>query len=487
MTGIKSFGAYVPAYRIKRETLSRAWGKSGGKGEKSVCNYDEDSITMAAEASFACMENYQTLNSGKLLPSALFFSSTSSPYSEKQAAPFLAEILEYPKDVSVCDVTGSFACSTQAVKFALDFVKSTGKDALVIASEQPSAGHDSEFEKNVGDGACAIVLGNDDDVLADIVDVSSAHGDFTDVWQKHDDKFLQDGDSAFTDRMGFSKIVSGNILNFLKKNNLSTDGVAKFVFPAPSFKEYQNVAKKLNLRETQYIPDGLFFSAGFTGCVSPFLALAHVIQDAQADDKIIVCGYGSGSCDVILLHAKKSVSGSVRGVHDALKRKRELESYEKYMKFKTLVDEEPLKPFSSQAMQWREKKQNVQLYGVKCNGCGRMYYPKKRVCMSCGAKDNFREKKLSRSGKLYTFTKDILFPTPDPPNITGAADMDGGGRFYGQLTDVAPGDVKIGMPVQLVLRRFHEGGGFYNYFWKLAPESQGAGSREQEAGDGKEN
>ncbi len=484
MAGVKSFGVHVPAYRIKRETLARAWGKGGGKGEKAVCNFDEDTVTMAAEAAFACAGNYGKINSAKLSPSALYFSSTSSPYTEKQISPFLSEILELPEDTSVYDVSGSFACSVQSLKLALDFVKSAKKDALVIASEQPSAGHDTEFERSVGDGACALLLGEGDDVLAEIIDAAAARGDFMDVWQKHGDKFLQDGDSAFTDKLGFPKIASENIVNFLKKNNLAAHDVQKFVFPAPSFKEYQNVAKKLNLREAQYIPDGLFFATGFTGCASPFLALAQVMQEAKTGDKIILCGYGSGSCDVMLLHMKKTADESVKGVFDALKRKRELASYEKYMKFKELVDEEPLKPFSSQAMQWREKKQNVQLYGVQCNGCGRTYYPKKRVCVSCGAKDNFAEKKLSRHGKLYTFTKDILFPTPDPPNMTGAADMDGGGRFYGQLADVAPDDVKIGMPVRLVFRRFHEGGGYYNYFWKLAPENQATVNRQQGTGDG---
>jgi uncharacterized OB-fold protein len=49
------------------------------------------------------------------------------------------------------------------------------------------------------------------------------------------------------------------------------------------------------------------------------------------------------------------------------------------------------------------------------------------------------------------------------------ADMEGGGRFYGQVTDCDPARVKIGTPVELTFRRFHQGGGFYNYFWKLRP------------------
>ncbi len=484
MTGIKSFGTYVPAYRIRRETLSRAWGKGSGKGEKAVCNFDEDAVTMAVEASLACLENFKHLSPEKPSPSALYFSSTSSPYAEKQTAPLLAEVLELPEESSVYDVSGSFACGTQVFKLALNFVKSAKKDALVIASEQPSAGPDTEMEKNAGDGACALLMGEGEDVLFAVEDLLSVQGDVMDVWQKHNDKYLQEGDSAFTDKYGFAKIAKDAMQKFLAQNKLKTEDVAKFVFPAPSFKEYQNVAKALKLRETQFIPDGLFFATGFTGCASPFLSLSQVIQEANKDDKIILCGYGSGSVDVFLLRAKKKITENIYGVQDALKRRRDLDSYEKYMKFKSLVEEEPLAPFSSQAMHRREKRQNLQLYGIKCNGCGQVFYPKKRVCSHCGAKDNFAEKKLPRHGKLYTFTKDILFPTPDPPNITGAADMDGGGRFYGQLTDVEPDDVKIGMPVRLVFRRFHEGGGFYNYFWKLAPQEQGAACRGQRAGDG---
>jgi len=34
------------------------------------------------------------------------------------------------------------------------------------------------------------------------------------------------------------------------------------------------------------------------------------------------------------------------------------------------------------------------------------------------------------------------------------------------MTDCEPGEVKIGMPVEMTFRRFREARGFYNYFWK---------------------
>jgi hypothetical protein len=50
MSGIVSCGAYVPLWRLNLAAIT-----SGLKGEKSVCNFDEDGITMAAAAAIDCL------------------------------------------------------------------------------------------------------------------------------------------------------------------------------------------------------------------------------------------------------------------------------------------------------------------------------------------------------------------------------------------------------------------------------------------------
>ncbi len=53
-------------------------------------------------------------------------------------------------------------------------------------------------------------------------------------------------------------------------------------------------------------------------------------------------------------------------------------------------------------------------------------------------------------------------------------DMDPDGlRFYCMMTDCIPSAVKVGMPVELTLRRLYEGAGFHNYFWKCRPVRDG--------------
>ena len=86
------------------------------------------------------------------------------------------------------------------------------------------------------------------------------------------------------------------------------------------------------------------------------------------------------------------------------------------------------------------------------------------------------EKPLARRGRLFTFTKDFLYNAPVEPTVMAVVDLDGGGRFLCQMTDVDPAAVEIGTEVELVLRRMREGPGDHYYYWKCRPAPAGTGS-----------
>ncbi|GIT02120.1 MAG: hypothetical protein CM1200mP27_07450 [Chloroflexota bacterium] len=52
MAGISAFGAYIPKYRLGPDT--DGWDSSG---ERSIANFDEDSISMAVAAGIDCLRN----------------------------------------------------------------------------------------------------------------------------------------------------------------------------------------------------------------------------------------------------------------------------------------------------------------------------------------------------------------------------------------------------------------------------------------------
>ena len=122
MIGIVSAGGYVPRYRLSAKTLASVWG-SGGSGERAVANYDEDSLTMAAEAALNALHGRDVSRIG-----ACFFASTTPPYLEKSSATLLATVADLGPAVLTADFGGSLRCGTTALRLALDTVKAGIRD-----------------------------------------------------------------------------------------------------------------------------------------------------------------------------------------------------------------------------------------------------------------------------------------------------------------------------------------------------------------------
>jgi 3-hydroxy-3-methylglutaryl CoA synthase len=76
---------------------------------------------------------------------------------------------------------------------------------------------------------------------------------------------------------------------------------------------------------------------------------------------------------------------------------------------------------------------------------------------------------LGDTGCTQPVTNDYLHDSPDSPTTHGVVELDGGGRLYVHLTDVDADQVEIDMPVELTFRKYHDGSGLKNYFWKARP------------------
>lgn len=467
MVGITSYGVHIPKYRLSRETMAKAWGTRFLTGERAVANHDEDSITMATEAAFNCLQKMDPKCVG-----GLFFASTTSPYLEKQASTLVATALDLPSSIFTADYLSSTRAGTAALKSAMDAViGGSTENFLVTAGDCRKAEPGSDSEQLYGDGSAAVMIGKDG-VAASIDGFYSLSEEFMDVWRKQDDVFPQKGDVAFVQAYGYVRIVRDCIKGILKKYGMTISEISKFVFSAPDLRSYTRIVKSLDLPSEALVEDPLLTTVGDTGAAAPLMLLVTALEKANPGERILLCSYGSGNSDAFLFRVTPEVKHLTdrRGVESYRgASKRYLNIYEKFLKFQGTLPSEPYEPYSSWALLWKEKKQNLQLYGTRCKKCGTFAFPRRRVCKKCNAKDEVEDVRLPHKGKVYTFAKDYLYPNPDPPTVMAVVDMDGGGRFYGQLTDCDPNQVKIGMSVELTFRRFHEGGGFYNYFWKLRP------------------
>jgi uncharacterized OB-fold protein len=162
-----------------------------------------------------------------------------------------------------------------------------------------------------------------------------------------------------------------------------------------------------------------------------------------------------------------------RGVRGHLASKARLESYERYMKFRELVETEAPRrqaPSASATQIWRNRDDIYRFYGYRCLNCGKVQYPHQRLCIACQTKDQFESLRLAdRQAEVFTFTVDFLNADADPPTVMTVVDFAGGGRAYLQMTDRNPADVRIGQPVEMTFRRMYEAEGFTNYYWKCRP------------------
>jgi uncharacterized OB-fold protein len=144
-----------------------------------------------------------------------------------------------------------------------------------------------------------------------------------------------------------------------------------------------------------------------------------------------------------------------------------LDSYEKYLKYRRLIEVEEVSDVVTNVLEFKELKQDIRLYGSRCRACGQVQYPMARVCIKCRAQEQLEDAPIARSGTVFTFTVDHLIPNLEHPLPMVVVDADGGGRLYLQVADADTAE--IGEPVVLTYRRLHEGGGNRNYYWKARP------------------
>ena len=122
MVGITAYGAYIPRYRLGKETAG--WGLPI---EKPVGNFDEDSITMAVAAGMDCISG---LDRGTI--DGLLFATTTSPYIEKQGASIVAAAVDLGRNILTNDITNSLRAGTLAMRSALDAITAGSAKQILL-------------------------------------------------------------------------------------------------------------------------------------------------------------------------------------------------------------------------------------------------------------------------------------------------------------------------------------------------------------------
>jgi len=473
MVGIVSYGAYIPMLRMSREVLAQVWGKSAGRGERAIANVDEDSITMAVEAvidSLTGMDRRQV--------DAIYFASVTAPYREKQSASIVKAAADLRDDVESTDFGNSIRSGTSAMNAALNAVKAgAAKRVVVVASDSRLPGPNSDLEAALGDGAAAFIMG-DSDVAVSVEGSYTMSSEFLDTWLKAKDRYHWTWEDRFIKDEGWEKILPLAVKQLMKKYSVGPRDFVKAVFNGVDARSHTEVARKIGLDVKTQIVTPLFDSVGDTGCAFAPMTLVMALEDAKPGDKILFANYGDGA-DAYILQVQPQIEKvrDRRGMKRHLASKAPLANYGVYLRMRDMMEWAPsVRPLRRSAVSfvWRERKAFYSAYGQKCRNCGGIQYPRQRTCMYCMVQDQFEPIRLSdKTGKLFTYSMDERANEIILPLVRGIVDLDGGGRYYSQLTDRDPAKIEVGMPVELTFRLMfdgnREGTGFRNYMWKARP------------------
>jgi len=473
MAGIISYGAYIPLWRLARDAIAEAWGSGSIRGERSVANNDEDTITMASEAAIDCLAGLKREEID-----GLYFASTTSPYKEKECSTLVAMAADLRPEIVTADFANSLRAGTAAFRAAIDAVVSDSASQVLITASDCRIGYPrSNYEQTFGDAAAALLISNTDKPAVIVEGSYSLSNELYDVWRLDKDIYVQSWEDRFIIEHGYTENMEKAIAGLLQKKALSVQDINKAVLYAPTLRAQQKLARRLGFDVNMQLQDLLISNVGITGCAHALLMLVAALEEAKAGDKILAASYGSG-CDAFLLSVTEEiekVKDNKRGVKGFLDSKRPLPSYAKYLSYRGLLDPQPGEPFRlfpAATTSWRERNWAIRMHSSKCKNCGTVTFPIERVCYKCRSKDNFEEVRLSDSkARVFTFTLDNLAGRSDDPTIpqVGVEFDYQNTRSYLPMTDCDPSEVIVDMPVEMTFRRLYEGAGMYNYFWKCRP------------------
>lgn len=298
MVGIVGYGSYIPKYRIKVEDIAHQWGADAGsyrKGllveEKSVPAPDQDTITMAVEATFRALKRAD-IDAGKI--GAIYIGSESHPYAVKPSGTVVAEAIGATPDIHCADFEFACKAGSEAMFVAMQHVKAGAMEyALGIGADTSQGAPGDALEYTASAGAASFIMGKEN-LVAICEDSYSFMTDTPDFWRR-DHQFYPQHGGRFTGEPAYFHHVYSCGKKLLEKSGFKPADFAYVVFHQPNGKFPLKVGKMLGF-ETDQLQQGLLCpKIGNTYSGASPLGLTAILDVAKPSDRILMVSYGSGA------------------------------------------------------------------------------------------------------------------------------------------------------------------------------------------------
>ncbi len=496
MIGIQSYGVYIPRLRLERAAIFQALGWFApalvmvAQGERSMCNHDEDSLTMAVAAARDCLTGMD-----KTAIDGSYLCSTTLPFADRQNAGIVKTALNLGDSLITADFTASLRAGTTGLITALEAIAGgSRRNILVTAADKRETRPASFTEMWFGDGAASLLVG-DTNVIAEFKGSATVSHDFVDHFRGAGKAFDYTWEERWLREEAYAQFIPEAVAGLFKKLAITMDDVQWVVFPCIFKAEHKAIAGKLGAAPEKVI-DTMHEVCGETGAAHPLLMFAAALEKAKPGDGILVAGFGQG-CDALYFKATAALAKLPRRsrVTGSLENKKTIDNYMKFLKFRNLIAPETgiraeAPTQTAMTSLWRNRKMLTGLVGGRCRDCGAPQFPKMDICVNpaCGHVGTQEDYEFAdRPARIKSFTGDLLAVSVDPPASYGMIEFTGGGRFMADFTDCELNDCRVGLPVKMSFRRrfTDDERGFSGYFWKAIPQAGAAGALPEIRFDGR--
>ena len=245
MTGIITYGAYIPRYRIRLEEIARVWGDNaqditGGLGvrEKSLPDVDEDTATIAVEAARSALAR-RDIDPSEI--GAVYVGSESHPYAVKPTACTVGEAIGATPNMTAADYEFACKAGTAGIQACMGLVGARMVTyGLAIGSDVAQGAPSDALEYTAAAGGAAFLIG-DRDPIATIHRTVSFTTDTPDFWRREGQTYPRHG-GRFTGDPGYFKHVQGAARLMFEQAGKNATDYDYAVFHQPNAKFPQRVA-----------------------------------------------------------------------------------------------------------------------------------------------------------------------------------------------------------------------------------------------------
>ena len=478
MLGVSAHDVYIPRARLSKKAIAEAnaWFDASlnslAKGERAICNWDEDVITMAVEAAKNCLAS-----SNASVIKSLYLASTTFPFTDRQNSVVVGEALNLESSIRAMDIGASQRAATSSLVSLLE--SGTEGDSLLVSSEHRKSKAGSRSEMLWGDAAAALLLSRKN-VIAECVAIETLAVDFVDHYRGEDSEFDYDWEERWIRDEGYLKTIPLTVKKLIKKANINVEQIKHFVLPSDQARTPGAVAKSIGITQ-EAIVDNQMASVGVAGAAQPIVLFSKALEIAEPEEYILLLGFGQG-CDALLFKTTDKIAQykPSTGAEKAIANRREETNYNKFLSFSGLIEKDFGKRGEVDKQTYlsgynRRKDLLTGFIGGKCRVCGTVQIPREKYCVNpeCHALDSQDDYCFSdKFGTVATWTADRLTFDWNPPAYFGMVQFDGGGKIMMDFTEVEEGKIDTGsrVSVHFRVRQFDSVRGFRKYFWKAVVE-----------------